>query len=94
MPLGLPCSTFSLRNAQPSINSVSSGDNSLLAERCECTDSSDVATHVENAAEEPRPALMGRLADAVNVKAGLLVSSFDSSNHPTDAFELLPAMTM
>jgi hypothetical protein len=34
----------------------------------------DEAAHVENAAEDPRPAPMGRLADAVNVTPGLNVS--------------------
>jgi hypothetical protein len=35
----------------------------------------DEAAHVEKAAEDPRPAPIGRLADAVNVTPGLIVSS-------------------
>lgn len=40
-----------------------------------CASKREDATQVEKAADEPRPAPMGRLADAVNVTPGLLVSS-------------------
>jgi len=37
----------------------------------------DDAAQVENAADDPRPAPIGRLAEAVNVTPGLGVSLFD-----------------
>ena len=37
----------------------------------------DDAAQVENAAEDPSPAPIGRLAEAVKVTPGLGVSSFD-----------------
>lgn len=36
-----------------------------------CASNNEEATHVEKAADEPRPAPIGRFADAVNVTPGL-----------------------
>jgi hypothetical protein len=76
IPLGLPCKTFSAKKAYPSIKSVSVLENRSFCglNTIEWASKSDDAAHVENAAEDPRPAPIGRLADAVNVTPGLRVS--------------------
>jgi hypothetical protein len=40
-------------------------------EMIECASNSDEAAQVEKAADDPRPAPIGRLAEAVNVTPGL-----------------------
>lgn len=76
IPLGLPCKTFSAKKAYPSIMSVSVLENRSCwgLETIEWARRRDDAAHVENAAEDPRPAPIGRLAEAVNVTPGLKVS--------------------
>jgi hypothetical protein len=76
IPLGLPCRTFSAKKAYPSIKSVSVLENrsfwGLLM--TEWASKSDDAAQVEKAADDPSPAPIGRLAEAVNVTPGLRVS--------------------
>jgi hypothetical protein len=76
IPLGLPCRTFSAKKAYPSIKSVSVLENLSFwgLEITEWASRSDDAAQVENAADDPSPAPIGRLADAVNVTPGLSVS--------------------
>lgn len=73
IPLGFPCKTFSARNAYPSMMSVSELENRSWDgfEMIPCANSKEEAAQVENAADEPRPAPMGKLAEAVNVAPGL-----------------------
>jgi len=76
IPLGLPCRTFSAKKAYPSIKSVSVLENLSFwgLDMMEWASRSDDAAQVENAADDPRPAPIGRLAEAVNVTPGLGVS--------------------
>jgi hypothetical protein len=81
IPLGLPCKTFSAKKAYPSIKSVSVLENLSFwgFEMIEWARRSDDAAQVENAAEDPSPAPIGRFADAVNVTPGLVVSFITSA---------------
>lgn len=69
IPLGFPCKTFSAKKAHPSTKSVSSlGRRSAEGMvRCWRARRKDAATQVEYAADDPRPAEIGRFEEAVKV---------------------------
>lgn len=100
IPLGFPWRTFSAKNAYPSMMSVSVDENRSYdgREMMPCARSSDEATQVEKAADEPRPAPIGRLAEAVNVTPGLRLSGgltrHERRHKPAYEFLSLPLMSM
>jgi hypothetical protein len=89
IPLGLPCRTFSAKKAYPSIKSVSVLENLSFwgLEMIEWASKRDDAAQVEKAAEDPSPAPIGRLAEAVNVTPGLDVSFLIPAREWCKAYE-------